>query len=81
MNEWERHKKRLYHSYKNENALPYVIIGSILLLFCKGGIPCIIALWLWYASYCSKNNEALNNDPEILRDREICKKLDEKKNM
>lgn len=79
MNEWERQKKRLHHSYKNENALPWVIIGSFLLFFCKGGISLIALLWLWYSSYCDKNNKALNNDPDVLRTREIVKELEEKK--
>lgn len=78
MNDYERYKKRLYHSYKNENVLPWVIICSVLLFFCKEGIPCIIVLWLWYASYCSKNNKALNNDPDVLKTREIIRKLDDK---
>lgn len=77
MNYWKQEKKRLYHSYKNENALPWVIIGTALLFFCNGGIPCIIVLWLWYSSYCKKNNEALNKDPGVLRDREIVRKLEE----
>lgn len=78
MNDYERYKRRLYHSYKNENALPWVIIGSFILIFINNGIPCAIALWFWYICYCAKNNEALNRDPDVLKDREIVRQIEEK---
>ena len=78
MNDWERHKKDLYHSPKNGNALIYVIIGTILLFFCKDGIPGILILWLWYALYCVKNNVNLNKNQDVLEARKISKKIEEK---
>ena len=37
--------------------------------FNGGGWLVSIGIWFWYAYYCQKNNEALNNDPKILMDR------------
>jgi hypothetical protein len=60
----------LWHSYKNENALPLVIFLTIPLIICYGGIFYIAILWLGYMFYCCSNNEALNNDPHIIEKRE-----------
>lgn len=62
----------LYHHIKNENAMLPVIVGSFLTLFLKGGGPIMsIGIWVWYSLYCHSNNEILNNDPEILKEREL----------
>lgn len=60
----------LYHSFKNENALLPVIVFSILLLFIHNGIVFSIGLWICYFDYCKRNNDALNKDPKILKERE-----------
>ena len=65
----------LYHSFKNENALLPVIVASFLLFFIHNGIVFIIFLWIWYFDYCKRNNDALNKDPKILREREIAIKV------
>lgn len=61
----------LWHHIKNEDALIPVIISSFLTLFCKGGGEIVsICIWVWYFYHCAQNNEKLNNDPEIVRERE-----------
>lgn len=60
----------LWHSIKNENAIIPVIVLSFLFIFCKvGGLIVSIGIWIWYFCYCNKNNDALNNDPQILLER------------
>lgn len=68
------HEWYLYHSIKNEDALIPVIVGSFISLFLKGGGLLSIGIWIWYFNYCKKNNDALNNDPIILRKRELALK-------
>lgn len=60
----------LYYSIKNENALIPVIIFSFLVFFCQGGWLVSIGIWVWYLVYCTSNNEKLNNDPQVLLERE-----------
>lgn len=78
MNDYEKYKKRLYHSYKNENWLLPVILFSIFAFFCKGGILNVILIWIGYGVYCVGNNAELDKDPDVLETREIIKQLDEK---
>ena len=68
-------------SYKNWDALPLVLIATFLLIFCYGGIFYIILLWIFYLSYCSKNNNNLrefNSKSEEERKAEIWKEINEK---
>lgn len=67
---WKKEAQYYYTSYKNKEALPLVIIGTVIcLIFFKGAAICIPFIWLYYAYYCTKNNEALNNDPLIKKKR------------
>lgn len=61
----------LWHNIKNENALLPVIVISCLVIFLHNGILYSACIWLWYANYCSNNNEKLNRDPKILKEREF----------
>ena len=66
----------LYHHIKNENALIPVIVSSVLCLFLNGGGSIVsIGIWVWYFYYCQKNNERLNNDPEVLYERAMWMKI------
>lgn len=57
----------LYHSYKNREWLPTVVIISIIcLIFGAKGIIFDLVLWGIYGYYCLQNNWELNNDPIIL---------------
>ena len=67
----------LYHSYKNEKALIYVIVISFLVFFVKMGFVCSIGVWLLYYLYCERNNAKLNNDPYILKRRESVRRMQE----
>ena len=71
----------LWHHYKNENALLYVIVGSFLAFFMHSGWIISLFIWIIYGIYCTKNNQNLNNNPEILRDREWWLKSYEEKGM
>lgn len=67
---WVEDRRYLYHSYKNEEALPFVLIATVIcLIFYNGGIIVLAFLWCWYLIYCSINTEKLNNNPEILEAR------------
>lgn len=71
---WDDYVKYSYRSYKNEEALPWVIIGTIFcVVFCVFA-PLIPLLWIWYASYCHKNNKTLMNDTTA----EITRKIDKR---
>lgn len=69
----------LYHHINNENALLPVIVISFLTLFLHGGILISMFVWVMYILYCVANNNALNNDPVILKDREAWKKIHQEK--
>lgn len=60
----------LYHHIKNENALLYVIVGSVVTFFFHNGWLISLSIWIWYFIYCSENNAKLNKDPQILKERE-----------
>lgn len=61
----------LYHHIKNEDALIPVIIASFLSFFCNGGGWLVsICIWIWYFMYCHKNNNKLDNDPYIIKERQ-----------
>ena len=60
----------LYHSYKNENTVFYSAIGSILTLFFKNGFLCALVVWVFCFITCVGNDNALNNDPRIISERE-----------
>ena len=61
----------LWHSIKNENALLPVIVISFFAFFMYNGWLISLCIWIWFAIYCKNNNEKLNNNQEILREREI----------
>ena len=65
----------LYHDKQNEEPVIPLLLLSAFLLICKGGILTIIFIWTIYFCWASKNNERLNHDPEILRERESFKKI------
>lgn len=69
----------LYHAMENENTLIPVIIISFLTLFLYDGIIISLGIWIWYAMYCSKNNNALNNNPRVLKEREAWMKIHREK--
>lgn len=56
----------LYHSYKNEDALYYALILGFCAIFLKQGLGLEILIWGYYAWYCFKNNNDLDNNPRIL---------------
>ena len=68
----------LYHHVKNEEPVIPLILISCFLFICKGGIFNVIVVWIWYATWAHKNNDMLNNDPEVLRERESYKKYKRK---
>ncbi len=62
---WNNCGKYAYHSYKNEEALPWVILGTLFCLVFITFAPLILFIWIWYVYYCWKNNKNLEKDPEI----------------
>lgn len=64
-------QKYLYKSYKNEEALPWVLLGTVLCLVFATFTPLILLIWIYYFYYCYKNNKNLDKDPEILKERKI----------
>lgn len=60
----------LYHSYKNPNSIFYTAIGSLVAMFFRDGFWCVLVLWVFCALTCFSNNKALDNNPEILEERE-----------
>lgn len=60
----------LYHSYKNEGVILYAIFASCLFVFFNDALWFLLLIWGYYFYYCSKNNEELNTNSEILSDRE-----------
>lgn len=60
------HNKYLYKSYKNEKALPLVILGSVFMIFISGGWIISIAIWVWYGFYCNKNQMAMHDTHDSL---------------
>ena len=77
MDNLERKKYRLYHSYKNERNLGWAIILSIFCLCINDGICLIIVVWVYYISSCKKNNNELNKDPLVLEQRKVFEDRDE----
>ena len=69
----------LYHHFKNENALLPVIIFSCLAIFITPGVVWSLVIWIYYILYCVRNNKALDNDPQVLKERETWKKIHEEK--
>ncbi len=65
----------LYHNKMNEEPIIPLIVLSCFLAFIKSGILWIIIVWYLYFKWASKNNEELNNDPEIIERRLIYIKL------
>lgn len=65
----------LYHSYKNKDALIYVIVISFLVFFIKNGFFWSISIWIWYYLYCDTNNKKLNKNPRVLKERESLKRI------
>lgn len=77
--EYELYKKRLYHSYKNEEALPKFIIGTVLCCMFSGFILLIPWLWIIYGLLCWKNNQELNQSMEIQIKRRLLEEYERKK--
>ena len=73
------HEWYLYHHYKNEDTLLYVIVISALAFFVKPGVIWSFVVWFIYLLYCDSNNQKLNNDPDILEEREWWKQRHIKK--
>jgi len=67
---YEKHTYHLYHAYKNSEALLYFIPLTPIAFLIFGGHLGVIGLWGIYIFYCIYNNEKLNNDPNILKERE-----------
>ena len=65
----------MYHSYKNKDALIYVIVISFLVFFIKNGFFWSISIWIWYYLYCDTNNKKLNKNPRVLKERESLKRI------
>ena len=65
----------LYHSYKNKDALIYVVVVSFLVFFIKNGFFWSISIWIWYYLYCDTNNKKLNKNPRVLKERESLKRI------
>lgn len=61
----------LYHHYKNEKPVIPLILLSCFLMICKGGIWCVIVVWIIYFSWCRENNRILDNDPATLERRRL----------
>lgn len=61
----------LYHARENEDPIVPMILATLFLLICKGGIVIIVCMWGYYFSWAHNNNEKLNHDPDILRKRRI----------
>lgn len=70
----------LYHHFKNEKPVFPLILLSIFLLICRGGQLWIIIIWIYYFSWASKNNRELDNDLEVLKDREGWRRIHERLN-
>ena len=70
----------LYHYFRNEDPLIPLILWSCFLLICKPGIMIsgLFLTWYFYFSWCKKNNEKLNHDPDVLKARQAYKELREK---
>lgn len=71
----------LWHHIKNENALLYIIVISFLTLFMNSGWIISLIVWLLYSLYCYKNNQKLNNNKEILKERKLWMEYYEKKGL
>lgn len=59
-----------YHDPKNKDVLPIFIFFGIIVLIFKSAILWELIVWGIYYSYCSSNNEKLNNNPKNLENRE-----------
>ena len=59
-----------YHSKKNKQALPTVIIISAICLILHDALGMEIIIWTCYYLYCKKNNRDLEFDEENLRKRQ-----------
>ena len=69
----ERAEREIYNTYhhpKNKEILPIVLFFGVVFIIFKNPLFYEILLWGWYYSYCSKNNQKLNNDPYILKRRQ-----------
>lgn len=64
-NEWY-----LYHHINNEKPIIPLVLLSLFLIFCYGGIFWIILIWYIYFAWANNNNEKLNNDPNVLKRRQ-----------
>lgn len=69
----------LYHDRKNETPVLYLILLSVFLLFCHDGIASMIVIWIIYFVWAKNNNDKLNENPQIIKEREIWQKSREQK--
>lgn len=69
----------LYHHIDNENALIPAIVISALAFFINPGVVWSFVVWIYYLVYCDINNQKLDNDSIILKEREGWKNLHIKK--
>ena len=71
----------LYHNRDNENSiLWFIVLTPIFFLFSGGdsmfvSVLYVIGLWIAYFIMCFVNNEKMNMDPEIIKNREILFKI------
>lgn len=63
----------LYHHFDNEKPIIPLIVLSCFFLICNGGTLMLLITWGFYFAWASANNQKLDNDPEILKQRESCK--------
>ena len=67
----------LYHHIDNEKPIIPLVLLSLFLFICKGGIFLIILIWYIYFAWADNNNEKLNRDPNVLKRRELINKAKE----
>lgn len=80
---WRSHEKKLYYSYKNENYIIPTILLDIVCFFSGGfveGTVGIILVTLGALAMCHNNNVALDNNPDILKQRMYARNVAETTN-
>lgn len=71
-NTFFKERQKLYHSPKNKEMLPTVIIISLICIILNNAIVYEVIIWLCYYIYCQRNNEKMNHNPYILMNRKSC---------
>lgn len=75
---WKNDEKKLYYSYKNENYIIPTILLDIVCFFSGGfveGTVGIILVTLGALAMCHNNNVALDNNPDILKQRKLYREI------